>query len=457
MIDLLAPHHQMNQRRFLFIGYGSIAQALTPVLFDRYPGLNPNDVSAISADARGTPIAREYGIAFTPCALTQANLDEVLGERLGAGDIMLNLSVEVSTEALIDWCQARNVMYLDTCVEPWSGGYDAQQRPVLETTNYWLRNQALRRKGKGRSTCVIAHGANPGLVSHFVKLALRHLAVDHSIPADLPCAALARALGIKIIHVAERDTQTDDRPLAPGEFANTWSVDGLMAEIMQHAELSWGTHETHAPRGARRHDRSARSGMMLEGSGAKTHVSSWTPSVGKQDAYLITHHETLSIGELLSEFHADGTLAYRPTVYYAYRPAPKTCESVEFWTRDGAARPAQKTVMRDALVDGADELGALLISEQGAYWFGSVLSLAQARRIAPYNNATSMQVVGGIVGALEWMVRHPSEGVVEAEDMDSDCVIQAARPFLGRVFGTYAAWPANGRDNLQTVDFLRQG
>lgn len=447
----------MNQRKFLFIGYGTIAQALTPVLFDRYPGLTPDNVSAISADARGAAVAREYGIALTLCTLTPANLDEVLGARLGAGDIMLNLSVEVSSVDLIDWCQARDVMYLDTCVEPWSGGYDVDRRPVVETTNYWLRKQALRRKGRGRSTCVIAHGANPGLVSHFVKLALKQLAASRSIPADRPCAALARALGVKVVHVAERDTQADDRPLAPGEFANTWSVDGLMAELMQRAELSWGTHETHVPQGARRHDHSARAGMMLDGPGATTTVSSWTPSVGAQDAYLITHHEALSIGALLSEFHADGTVAYRPTVYYAYRPAPKTCESVTRWMGNGAARPVQKTVMRDALVDGADELGALLISEQGAYWFGSVLSLAQARRIAPHNNATSLQVVGGIVGALEWMMRHPSEGVVEAEDMDSDGVMRAARPFLGQVFGTHAAWPAKGMRTLQTVDFLRQG
>ena len=33
-------------------------------------------------------------------------------------------------------------MYLDTCVEPWAGGYDADDKPLVETTNYWLRRQA---------------------------------------------------------------------------------------------------------------------------------------------------------------------------------------------------------------------------------------------------------------------------------------------------------------------------
>jgi len=446
----------MEARKILFIGYGAIAQALTPVLFDRYPQLARTRVEAISADARGADVARAHGIGFTLCALTPDNLDAVLGERLGAGDVMLNLSVDVSSLALIDWCQARGVLYLDTCVEPWAGGYDEKRTPLLATTNYWLRNEALRRRGAGRSTCVVAHGANPGLVSHFVRAALRRLAAVRALPADLPCAALAHALGVRAIHIAERDTQDDGMPLRPGEFANTWSVDGLLAEGRQRAELAWGTHETRLPPGARRHDGSAAAGLMLASQGARTKIVSWTPSAGEQEAYLITHHEALSIGAWLSAYGDDGTLAYRPTVCYAYRPAPKTCASLARWSAHDFAPPATKTVMRDALAGGADELGVLLLHARGAYWYGSVLSLVQARRIAPCNSATSLQVVGGIVGALAWMLRHPAAGVVEAEDMDSDAVLQAALPFLGEVFGTHVDWPAQGMRALQTIDFLRE-
>ena len=447
----------MEARKILFIGYGAIAQALTPVLFDRHPGLPRTSVHAISADARGADVARACGIGFTPCALTPDNLDAVLGERLGAGDVMLNLSVDVSSLALIDWCQARGVLYLDTCVEPWAGGYDDSRTPLIETTNYWLRKEALRRRGAGRSTCVVAHGANPGLVTHFVGAALRRLAAAQALPADLPPAALARALGVKTIHVAERDTQDDGLALQAGEFANTWSVDGLLAEGRQRAELAWGTHETRLPPGARRHDGSVDAGLLLAGPGARTKIVSWTPSAGEQEAYLITHHEALSLGAWLSDYDGDdGTPAYRPTVCYAYRPAPKTCTSLERWSAQDFAPPAVRTVMRDALAGGADELGVLLLHARGAYWFGSVLSLGQARRIAPYNSATSLQVVGGIVGALAWMLRHPLAGVVEAEDMDGEAVLQAALPYLGEVFGTHADWPAQGMRALQTIDFLRE-
>jgi len=444
----------MKHRRILFVGYGTIAQALTPVLFELYPDLDPHNVSAITADERGAAIAHAFGIGFSVNPLTKENLHAVLDGRLGSGDLLLNLSVEVATVALIDWCQQHGVLYLDTCVEPWAGGYDQTCNPAVHTTNYWLRQEALRRKAKGKSTCVIAHGANPGLVSHFIKLALSELAASEGLAIDGPPAALARALGVKAIHIAERDTQTDGMALRDGEFANTWSVDGLMAEAMQRAELSWGTHETRLAAGAARIGTASTAGVMLDRPGVSTKVTSWVPSAGEQQAWLITHHEAHSIGDFLTEFSPDGVMTYRPTVYYAYRPAPKTCASLEHWANNGMRPPALKTVMVDTLVSGTDELGVLLIHEQGAYWFGSVLSLAEARRIAPHNSATSMQVVGGIVGALAWMLRHPAAGVVEAEDMDADCVMQAARPFLGQVVGIVTDWPSGGRSGVQAVDFL---
>jgi homospermidine synthase len=446
----------MSPRRILFIGYGAIAQAFTPLLFRLYPDLSPAHVGAITADARGAEVARDFGIRFEVEPITAANLETVLAGRLAPGDLMLNLSVEVSTLALIDWCQRHGVLYLDTCVEPWAGGYDRSTYPLLETTNYRLRRQALQRKGKGKPTCVVAHGANPGLVSHFVKLALRELAARDGLDPDAPPAALARALGVKAIQIAERDTQTDGIPLADGEFANTWSADGLMAEAMQAAELAWGTHEMAMPPGARRHDGSDAAGLILGTAGVASRVASWVPSAGAQQAWLLTHHEALAIGEYLTEFNDFGAVTYRPTVYYAYRPAPKTCDSLARWRQAGLTAPRIETLMRDALTDGVDELGVLLVRSGGSYWFGSRLSLEEARRIAPCNNATSMQVVGGIAGAIAWMLRHPFEGVVEAEDMDAACVMEAARPFLGALFGVETDWPGIEKSGVQTADFLER-
>jgi len=57
------------------------------------------------------------------CALTRENYRRTLEPLLKAGDFLLNLSVDVSSLALIELARERGALYLDTCIEPWAGGY----------------------------------------------------------------------------------------------------------------------------------------------------------------------------------------------------------------------------------------------------------------------------------------------------------------------------------------------
>ena len=86
-------------------------------------------------------------------------------------------------------------MYLDTCIEPWPGGYTDPNLPAARRTNYALRESAgaACRSNSGAPTAVLTHGANPGLVSHFVKQALLNIAADTGVDAGNP--ATPRGLG----------------------------------------------------------------------------------------------------------------------------------------------------------------------------------------------------------------------------------------------------------------------
>lgn len=55
-----------------------------------------------------------------------------------------------------------------------------------ERTNYWLRETVLKLKGTIKKTAVLTHGANPGLVSHFVKQALLNMAKDNNLQISIP-------------------------------------------------------------------------------------------------------------------------------------------------------------------------------------------------------------------------------------------------------------------------------
>lgn len=196
--------------RLLMIGFGCIGQGVLPLLL-RHIALEPSQIRILDPSSEGARIAHEYGVAFVQRPITHDNFRELLGRELGPGDFLLNLSVNVGSVDLIDWCQRHDVIYLDACIEPWVGGYtDSAVAPALRT-NYALREAARALGGDHSTTAVVTHGVNPGLVSHFVKQALLNLTADLGEPTAPPAdragwAAFAQRLDIRAIHIAERDT-----------------------------------------------------------------------------------------------------------------------------------------------------------------------------------------------------------------------------------------------------------
>src|SRR6185312_595365 len=139
-----------------------------------------------------------------------------------------------------------------------------------QRSNYALRAEVLDQRtalGSG-PTAVSCCGANPGMVSWFVKQALLNIAADLKVPAKTPqsrvdWARLAMQLGVKGIHIAERDTQRARKPKPLGTFVNTWSVEGFVSEGNQPAELGWGTHETWKPENAEGQTKGSRCAIFL--------------------------------------------------------------------------------------------------------------------------------------------------------------------------------------------------
>ncbi|HEY3912708.1 MAG TPA: saccharopine dehydrogenase C-terminal domain-containing protein [Stellaceae bacterium] len=454
--------HAAFPGRLVMVGFGSIGQGVLPLLL-RHLEIEPARVSIVTAEARGREIAAEYGVDFAEAALTRENYRGVLASRIADGDFLLNLSVDVSSTALIELCQDRGALYLDTCIEPWPGGYTDPSLPPSARSNYALRESALalRRRFPHGPTAVVTHGANPGLVSHFVKQALLDLAGDLGIAGVMPesragWARLAQRLGIKAIHIAERDTQVASIAKAPGEFVNTWSIDGFVSEGSQPAELGWGTHERHFPADAGRHDFGSRAAIYLTRPGAATKVRSWTPLEGPYHGFLITHGESISIADFLTVAEG-GDVRYRPTCHYAYHPCDDAVLSLhEFAGRNWRVQQRKRLLM-DEITHGIDELGVLLMgSPRGVYWYGSRLTIEEARRVVPHNNATSLQVTAAVLGGLVWALENPRAGVVEPEDLDFARVLDIARPYLGEITGAYGDWtPLDGRERLFGEDLDR--
>jgi homospermidine synthase len=453
---------QTFQGRLLMIGFGCIGQGVLPLLL-RHIDMPPSRIQVIAADDAGAEMAQAHGVALQVLALTHENLREAITPCAGNGDFVLNLSVDVSSTALIALCQELGALYLDTCIEPWLGGYVNRSLPPAKRSNYALREAALalRSTGDGAPTAVLTHGANPGLVSHFVKQALLDIATDIGLPHEVPTqredwARLAQRLHVRVIHIAERDTQVALPRKAAGEFVNTWSVDAFVSEASQPAELGWGSHERHFPADAAQHTGGSHAAIYLQRSGESTRVRTWTPLSGPQHAFLITHGESISIADHLTlgdPLRPD----YRPTVHYAYHPCDDAVLSLhELAGREGRLQPLTR-VVKDQIVSGHDELGVLLMGHaRGAYWYGSQLGITHARALCPHNSATSLQVTVAVMAGVVWAMQNPTRGIVEPDDMPFDQILAICRPYLGDMVGTYTDWtPLVARNGLFEEDVDR--
>jgi homospermidine synthase len=299
------------------------------------------------------------------------------------------------------------------------------------------------------------------MVSWMVKIALLDVVRDLGIAADEPTTRdgwgqLMRRAGVKGIHIAERDTQRSRDPKPNGKFVNTWSVEGFISEGMQPSELGWGTHEKTLPPRGHRHDFGCEAAIYLTQPGAGTRVRSWTPTAQAQHGFMITHNESISIADYFT-LREGGKAVYRPTCHYAYHPCNDAVLSLhEMAGAQWKPQESQHILSEHDIVDGIDELGVLLYGHaKNAYWYGSQLSIEETRRLAPYQNATGLQVTSAVLAGIVWMLENPEAGIVEADEMDFRRCFEVQRPYLGPVIGQYTDWtPLKDRGVLfpETLD-----
>ena len=445
--------------KIVLVGFGSIGQGILPLIL-RHIGTSADRITIVTAEDAGKAEAEHFGVKFVKSALTRDNYRETLLPLLGAGDFLLNLSVDVSSTALILLARERGALYLDTCIEPWAGGYVDPKLAVESRSNYNMRLDALALRDAARNapTAVLTHGANPGLVSHLVKQALLNIAKDTGVDAGRPAgreqwAKLAHTLGIKVMHIAERDTQVSNVPKKMDEFVNTWSVDGFVSEGAQPAELGWGTHEKHFPADGGRHKLGSGCAIYLNRPGASTRVRTWTPKAGYFHGFLITHSEAISLADYYTVREGE-RVVYRPTTHYAYHPSDNAVLSVHEFAGRNWQLQKHKRIMLNEITAGIDELGVLLAGhKKNAYWYGSQLSIDEARKLAPYNSATSLQVTAAALSGMIWAMENPERGLVEPDEMDFERPLSICKPYLGTVTGAYTDWtPLYQRGELFAED-----
>jgi len=445
------PIHGNIDGPIVMVGFGSIGKGTLP-LIERHFTYDRSRMVIIDPDDSDRAIADKHGVRFIHDAVTRDNYRALLPPLLtkgGGRGFCVNLSVDTSSLDIMRLCRELGALYIDTVVEPWVGFYFDKSAGPAARSNYALRETVLaeKRAHPGGATAISCCGANPGMVSWFVKQALVDLAKNLPLAGFAEpttrdgWATLARDLCVKGIHVAERDTQRARTPKPMNVFVNTWSVEGFLSEGMQPSELGWGTHETWKPDNAGTHSAGCQAAIYLLQPGANTRVRSWCPTPGAHYGFLVTHNEAISIADYLTLRDGD-RVVYRPTCHYAYHPANDAVLSLhELFGRAGVLQDKHHILDEHEIIDGVDELGVLLYGHaRNAYWYGSQLSIDEARELAPYQNATGMQVTSAVLAGMVWALENPSQGIVEADEMDYRRCLEVQLPYLGPVNGFYTDW-----------------
>jgi homospermidine synthase len=472
------------QGRILMLGCGSVAQCTLPLLL-RHIDVSPDRVTVMDFEDLGARISDclSRGVRYVKERITPDNFRDLLGKYVGSGDIIVDLAWNTETVEILKWCNRNNVMFINTSLEEWDP-YTGMERYSPQRRSLYFRqmklrklNLALQEQGGKGPTAIIDHGANPGLVSHFVKRALLEIA-DQMLgegpgpasdfePGDLESALaaakkrqtgsfarLCQQTGTKVIHISERDTQISDEPKQVGEFVNTWSIEGLYEEGTAPAELGWGTHERRLPRYAYHPDGGPRNQIFLAQPGIRTFVYSWVPKGGQIIGMVVRHAEAFSISDHLTVWEdTDKAIrrpVYRPTVHYAYMPCDQAILSLHELTMHGYVLQERRRIMTDEITEGVDELGVLLLGHGlGGWWTGSQLDIAESRRLVPGQNATTLQVAAAVLAGVVWMIRNPANGITVPDELPHEEILEIAYPYLGSCPSVRTDWnPLKNRSRL---------
>ena len=254
-------------------------------------------------------------------------------------------------------------------------------------------------------------------------------------------------LGVKGIHIAERDTQRAREPKPRGAFVNTWSVEGFCSEGLQPSELGWGTHEKHMP-AERPPPRLRLRRRDLPDAAGRRHPGAVLDPDGAGPARLPGDPQRVDLDRRL--LHAARGRQGGLPADLPLRLSPLRRRGAVA-ARDGAARPgsASRTGKSSTSTRSstASTSWACCSTATPRTPTGTARSSRSRRRgeLAPYQNATGLQVTSAVLAGIVWMLENPERGIVEADEMDFRRCLEIQRPYLGPVVGHYTDWtPLDG-------------
>ena len=434
------------KNKILIIGCGSIGTALLPLLI-KFIQLVPSNITICDKNSnRFAKIGKfiSQGVKTKHVKITKENAQAIIIDELkiGQDDIIIEASYEINTEYMFDLCEKNHISFINSAVEIW------EKEPDMKEIDYTFFNRFKNLENKNKinsvktNNFIVSLGCNPGNVNIWTLYGLEKINKQKKNFEYSSHADLANKMGLRTIHISEKDTQIISKPKRVNEYVNSWASDSVSwyDEAFSFLEISWGTHEDKMPPNYNE-DLSNEYQIVIESIGCESFAHTYTPISKNVLGMLIRHEEAYTICKALTVRNSLGEIIYKPSCYYIYKPNDSAVAStMEARSYDNKPQDT-KRLMTDEIIEGRDELGVTLFFDDGdIYWIGSLLDIKEARLIYDNEyddiiNATILQVVAGYMGGIfhliESIERKQYTGLCLPENLDVHKFIKRTRPMLG--------------------------
>lgn len=419
----------------LMIGCGAVGKTTLLYWDIIIPHITYSRITII--EPRDIPFDFGENITHLKLKLTKDNYTTIL-DQLNP-EFVLDLSVGVDTLALVRYCLYKNILYLSTAMENWENHskWDDNHDLYKHSLVSQQRTALSYNDGMPKATILLDHGMNPGLISHFTKVAIDNM----SGRKYNSYAEAAYNLGIFAVVCSEVDSQTTNLQYDPNVFYNTWSSVGLIHEGLDPVQVGWGSDEPEII-GDMVYDKEQR---ILPIRGMDLKLKSYNPISGEYVGMCIPHGESVSIPRFLT-YQIDSTQVYRPSAYYVYSPSDIAKKSLDtLRERNYIQQDMEYVLTSNDITSGQDAVGSLIIKNNGeCYWAGTIIEKKDVLSdYHPYVNPTCLQVACGVLTGVDYIANNRKKGVIFPEEVDSYRVFELCGRFLGKIRVGYVDYRPN--------------
>ena len=253
------------------------------------------------------------------------------------------------------------------------------------------------------------------MVSWFVKQALLDVATDTGLKADEPTDARRLGAADAVASASRASTSPSATPSAPRRRSRAASSStpgrsrASSRKGCSRRSSAGARTRRRCRRTATRHDFGCDAAIYLTAAGRR-HARALLDADRAGAARLPRHAQRVDLDRGLFHRCARATTSStgRPATTPITRATTPCCRCTRWRGGSGSRSRSAHILDENEIVDGIDELGVLLYGHtKNAYWYGSQLSIEETRRLAPYQNATGLQVTSAVLAGMVWALENP--------------------------------------------------